>query len=415
MYMVMRGNKVIFIFLLLWSVVSCTPILSRPSYYVALFSFAIAVLILCQSSIKRQRPLLFGITLYIIIAMSYKLVGFSSAEWGNYMNQLSFFIPILLMVLIPEKLSLKQTRFLWWLMIVVMAFNIADNIRLSILYPEINAVSRLYLDEDFLSSINAGGTSFYTFSLLFFNICFLVYLNCKEKKIKYLSFAICVLSSIYILVFCLKASVVVYYILSLALQFFAYKTKKPTLFIFVLVFSGLFAFSIIALFQDAIVDFIVSVSPNERLTARLVTLIDAENAEANMNTITGRANLYLLSIDTWLSSFPNFIFGIGDHRAAQGAFATGIGQHADLLDSLARYGILGLVSLFLIFKYSFRFILSIFDKKYKLQLATIFFILILCGFTKGIFSSGVGCVVFLFLPLCRVLLCDNDRERIMSR
>ena len=308
---------------------------------------------------------------------------------------------------IPDSLSNRQKTLLWWLVLAVMVFNIADNIYLSILYPSLNSVSRFYQDEEFLASINAGGSAFYTFSLLFFNVCFFVFLNCKKKKIKFAALAATVISAIYILWFCLKASVVVYFLLSLVLQFFAYRTRNTSLFFFVIGFSAIFGIAVITVFQDSIVDFIVSVSPGERLTTRLVTLIDAENAEADISTATNRTSLYLLSIKTWLSDITNFLFGIGDHRAAFGAKATGIGQHSDFLDSLARYGLLGLVILVTIFKNFFKYLLSLFGKQYKLQLVTIFVILIMCGLTKGIFEAGVGCVMFLLLPLSKDIIIKS--------
>lgn len=409
-FIVRHGNKILFIFFLLWAVVSSTPKLGRPLYYVALLAFAFMMLISHLNIIKKHHHIFLGVIFYIVLALLYKIVGYSSASWGNYMNQYMFFIPILLMLLIPYTLTVRQIRFLWLLMILVMAFNILDNIRLSILYPGINAVNREYLDEDLLTGLNLGGTTFYTFSLLFFNVCFFVFLNCKEKIVKNLALVVAIVSSIYIMFFCFKASVVVYFLFSLVLQYFAFKTKHASILIFALVFFALIAFFMLFVFQDEIVDFIISVSPNKRLTTRLVTLVDSENEEANTGTVTGRSNLYLLSIETWLSNLLNFFYGIGDHRAAHGAKATGIGQHADLLDSLARYGLIGLVTLIHIFRYSVRYLISLFDKKYKLQLVTILFILFMCGLTKGIFASGVGCAIFLLLPLCRGFVNENRNK-----
>lgn len=407
--MASSGNKVLPVFFLLWAVVSCTPILSNPLYYVALLAFAVVMLFVHYPLLRKQQRLGLGVMSYVALVFIYKLVGYSSAAWGNYMNQLLFFIPMLLMVLVPNLLSDGQKRKLWWLVVIVMAFNIVDNIRLCILYPQLNTVNRLYQDEDFLASINAGGTPFYTFSLFFFNACFFVFLNCKEKATKYMALGVAVISAVYILGYCLKGSVVVYFLLSLVLQFFAYKTQNTTLFVVVLALSAMLAFVVLNLFKDAIVDFIISVSPNERLTTRLVTLVDAENEEANMVTITGRTNLYLLSVETWLSDIVNFVIGIGDHRALFGAKATGIGQHADLLDSLARYGLLGLIVLFSIFKNGFKYLLSLFDKKYKLQLIAIFFIIIVFGFTRGLFVPGAGSVLFVLLPLSNVFLKENQQ------
>lgn len=403
------GNKFLLAFFSLWAVLSCTPILDKSSYQAILLAIAIPLLFANQRPLRKKRALVFAVLSYITLAVLYKFVGYSSASWGNYKNQFLFFLPMLLLLVMKYKLSDQYSRYLWWMMVIIMTFNIVDNIRLSILYPQLNNVSRFYLDEDFLASINAGGTSFYTFSLFFFNVCFFVFLNTKKRLIKFASLTVAIISSIYILFYCLKGSVVVFYLLSIVLQFFAYKTKNTTLFFMVLGYSAIGMVIALVFFQEEIVDFIISVSPGERLTTRLVTLVDADNEEANTFTVTGRTNLYLMSIETWLSNILNFFFGIGDHRAAFGAAATGISQHSDLLDTLARYGLLGLIPIFLTFKYYFKYILSLFDKKFKLQLITIFFILILFGVVRGIFNAGLGCTMFLLLPLCNVLV--NEKQQ----
>lgn len=404
--MTKQGSSILLFYYLAWAILCSTPILGKSLYFAALLAVSVVFIALNSSSFRFHRAIYWSVFLYIALIFVYKLIGYSSAEWGNYMHQLSFFIPMLLMFLIPDLLSNRQKTLLWWLVLAVMVFNIADNIYLSILYPSLNSVSRFYQDEEFLASINAGGSPFYTFSLLFFNVCFFVFLNSK-KKIKYAALVAAVISAIYILGFCLKASVVVYFLLSLFLQYFAYRTSNRFLFFFVIGFTAILGIAVITVFQDSIVDFIISVSPDERLTARLVTLIDAENAEADISIATNRTSLYLLSVETWLSDISNFLFGIGDHRAAFGAKATGIGQHSDLLDSLARYGLLGLMLLVTIFKNFIKYLLTLFGKQYKLQLVTIFVILIMCGLTKGIFLPGVGCVMFLLLPLSEDIIIKS--------
>ena len=404
--MTKQGSNILLFYYLAWAIICSTPILGKSLYFAALLAVAIVFMALNSSSFRFHRAIYWSVFLYIALIFVYKLIGYSSAEWGNYMHQLSFFIPMLLMFLIPDLLSNRQKTLLWWLVLAIMVFNIADNIYLSILYPSLNSVSRFYQDEEFLASINAGGSPFYTFSLLFFNVCFFVFLNSK-KKIKYAALVAAVISAIYILGFCLKASVVVYFLLSLFLQYFAYRTSNTFLFFVVIGFTAILGIAVITVFQDSIVDFIISVSPDERLTARLVTLIDAENVEADISTATNRTSLYLLSVETWLSDISNFLFGIGDHRAAFGAKATGIGQHSDLLDSLARYGLLGLMLLVTIFKNFIKYLLTLFGKQYKLQLVTIFVILIMCGLTKGIFLPGIGCVMFLLLPLSKDIIIKS--------
>ena len=120
-----------------------------------------------------------------------------------------------------------------------------------------------------------------------------------------------------------------------------------------------------------------------------------------------RENLWLVSIKSWLSNLLTFFFGIGDHRASEDISSvakTGIGNHSDLFDTLGRYGLIGSLLIMNIFRLSFKHILSLFDKSRKLQVMVIFMVLILYGFTKGIFVLGVGCALFLILPIISILL-----------
>lgn len=396
--------------LVMITLVSCTPILGKPTYYVGV-GIVMAIVIVANLFAKcYQRNILLVLSVYSYIALIfvYRFLGISDAEWGNYVHQLYFFVAILIMLLMHNKLSYRQKRWVLWLMIGVMIFNIGDNIRLAILYPNINVATRITFDESILNNINMGGNSFYTFSLMFFNVCFFIFLNCQRKAIKYVMLCCAILTGVYICGYCFKATVVLYFIFSVILLYYAKKVKNISRTIIIGGILGVFLLIFINIFSSSLIEFIKEVSPNKRLTERFITLIDSNDVEANEKTVSGRTTLYMLSIKTWLANPCNFFFGIGDHRLAHGAASTGIGQHSDLLDSLARYGIIGLIILCVIFKKSFDFILSLFEQRYRPQLIVFFFILLLCGGTKGIFFPSMGCTFFLLLPLASVYVNQQN-------
>ncbi len=245
-----NNNQVVFVLLLLLiTTFSCTPLLSNPRFYI-FTGIAASVLFLInlkQITSTEGKSLVTTVFLYFLLIYVYKLIGYSSAAWGNYKNQTLFFITLLLMLLIPKKLSKKQKILTWFLIAGIMAFNIYDNIRLSILYPQINT-RRVFLDEEFLASINAGGTTFYTFSLFFFIACFFVFLNSKIKKIKYISLAFSILAALYICWFCFKASVVIYFFLSVIMLVYAKHTKNRTIFFYCYVFYNFLIFYLFNIF-----------------------------------------------------------------------------------------------------------------------------------------------------------------------
>lgn len=399
------------ILLLVICAITSTPILGKPTSIIIIW-FLMSYHIMKYSynpNYFRNSNLIIYIFLYITLIYGYRFIYISDAPWGNYMNEIFFFSLIILALNIEEWKNNKYAKIIWWLMVIILAANIADNIRLSILYPSINT-ARIYLDETFLKSINAGGSRFYTFSFLVSIVFFFTYLNCYKKWTKNIMLCLTILGGIYIVGFCYKASVVVFFLLSLFLLYYAKIAVKTHIFIFTLITSVVLVFFIISVYQDEIIKFIIAYSPNERITIRFITMIDSNNIEANEATITGRTNLYMLSVQTWLTDTQTFLLGIGDHRATFGVRATGIGQHSELLDSLARYGLLGAFLLINIFKNAYQFVLTFFPPKYRLQLFTIFVIVIACGFTKALFYPSASFAIFILLPLSSMFLSNQNES-----
>lgn len=392
----MKNNNGFFLYIIiiLVAAIYCTPILGSSRNIVLASLIAGFYIITHYKSLLHDKIIIYSVLFYIAVIFGYRFAGFSDAEWGNYMHQLSFFLPLFLFMSFPK--TINKTIFV--ALIIIVSANIVDNIRLSIIYPQLNT-ARVFMEEELLTSINAGGSKFYTSCLLFFDVCFFIFLNSKQRFIKYTMLISAIISAIYICGFCFKASVVVYFILSLVLIFYAKRAKNKFKFFSILIFSSLLLFLSVELFSNEIIDLIISISPNERLTTRLVTLIDPEDAESNVYTVTGRTNLYFLSVKTWLTDLGTFIFGIGEHRTMYGASETGIGQHSEFLDTLARYGLLGFVTVLVIFKNVFKKILNRFDKEFHLQIYCIITIFIMCGLTKIVFFPSIGFMLFLLLPL----------------
>lgn len=398
-----RKDRFFEVLLLLIALVYCTPYLCR-GIFIAPVIVIVWGFILSNISYLSQRPfskLLFGVCLFIIIILGYRFVGFSDAAWGNYMNQLAFYSCILLMPLFYK--GIRFSKLSLWLIWTIIAINVLSNIWLSILYPSIN-YARLYVDEDFLQNINAGGPSFYMMVLFVFNICYFIFLNCKRKLLRIIMLISCILSAIYILGFCYKGITVLCFFMSVIMIFYARHSKNTSKFIALTLSGIILAFLIVSRFSDEIVALIKALSPHERLTARLVGLVDNSDIDAGTHSAESRIDLYLLSIKTWLSDLTNFIYGIGDHRVKFGAAESGISQHSDLFDILPIYGSMGLVFIWIILKNAFKVILSFFDYYYRLQVGTIILIFIIYGFVEKIFYPMGGCVIFLLLPLSSSLV-----------
>ena len=385
--------------IVLYAVCCCTPKFALSEYFLLPFvlggMFVLSVFGKLLSNNNLVLTLL--VLLYSLLVIFYNLLGISSTSPAEVFQHLQFFFFILIMELMAGVKEKKKLRIAFFMAVLIVAVNVVDNIYISILYPEINTM-RHYMDEKFLAQINAGGGWFYTMSLFFFNICFFGFMHSGEK-LKIAMLICSIFSAIYIIGYCNKASVVVFFIMSLLLQLLAYKCKSvKTFYVSCFVVAGI-ATLLVGALQEVIVDFIISVSPSDRLTQRLVLLVDANNVEANESTLTSRQNLYWLSIETWLSNISSFLFGIGDHRASFDVEKTGIGQHSDFADSLARYGVLGLSLLLPILIKAFKLLMSFFDKKYRTSVVCIIIAFICCGITKKVFLPSAGFLLFILFPL----------------
>lgn len=412
--MIKAKNNVYYILLsfviVLYAVCCCTPKFALSVYFLLPFVLGSMFVLLGLGKLLSNNNLVLTmlVLLYSLLVIFYNLLGISSTSPAEVFQHLQFFFFILIMELMAGVKENKKLRKALFVAVLIVFVNVVDNIYISILYPEINTM-RHYMDEQFLAQINAGGGWFYTMSLFFFNICFFGFMH-SGGKLKIAMLICSLFSAVYILAYCNKASVVVFFLMSLLLQLLAYKSKSvKSFYVYCFIVAGIVTLLVGAL-QEVIVDFIISVSPSERLTQRLVLLVDANNIEANESTLSSRQNLYWLSIETWLSDISSFFFGIGDHRASYDVEKTGIGQHSDFADSLARYGVLGLSLLLPILIKAFKLLLSFFDKNDRTSVVCIVIAFICCGITKKVFLPSVGFLLFVVLPLFSVYVKQEKKK-----
>lgn len=391
------------IVLILTAIVGFTPMIYHSGKILLLMEI-VSLMVVIQNSqyitFRSNISLVFNVVIFIILVIFYRVLGISDVNWGPIINDTLFFVPILLMLFTPL-LSPKQSEWLIFIMITVVVVVIFDNIRLCLTHPEILlAVNRDKMIDEMEGVGNIGGSAWYNSICFFFMVCFFFFLNCKKKKIKRAMLISSLVSGVFVIAFCLKASVIVYVVLSTVLLVFAKKTKTMSRFMRIGIITMVLAFLFVVLFADVITDFLVN-SIGGRLSRRLMVFVDSDSMEASggVRTLNARGRLWMVSVDTWLSNPVNFLFGIGDHDAEYSVEKTGIGHHSALFDLLAKYGFIGAFFVFNILRLSCKYIMSLFDKEKRLQVLVIFLILILFGFTKGIFRYAIGCSLFLILPL----------------
>lgn len=391
------------------AVVGFTPILPVALGYPLLTLLSLIVIVPhLNKLLKRPNSLLLTCAfLYVSWGFLYRFLNISDG-FGTIIMQMQFFFCILLMLLIPTTLSRHHRLWILGVMLLVVCANIIDNIRLCIIYPEIaGAVNRsMDMEELIGQTINIGGSMWYNGVFVFFTVCFFIFLNAERKLYRYIMLGCSILAGFFIFGYCLKASVIVFTVMAAVLLYLAKRSGKNTTYIMAVSFVFFIVYLLVDIYTDEIVSFIAYNIDNKRLAVRLISLVDVNNEEAEIGvrTVEGRANLWMVSLQTWLDNPINFLLGIGDHSPKYRLDGLRIGYHSDFFDTPARYGIIGLVLMYKILRLSLRRILFFFDKKYHFQLYVIFGMIILFGFTKSVFNPTVGCPLFLLLPLSSVYL-----------
>lgn len=406
-----NGSKIFCIALITVAIVGFTPIITAAIGFPVLTLFALFAILPNLNKYQRNlnSSLAAYICLYLLWGFVFSLLHISDG-YGTIILQMQFFFCILLMLLIPSILSPHHRFWILALMLLVVCFNILDNIRLCILYPEIAfAVNRsMDMVELIGIKINIGGSGWYNGVTFFFTVCFFTFLNAERKIYRYMMLGCVILSGLFIFNFCLKASVIVFTVMAAVLIFFAKRYGNNMVYLMVISFVFIIGYVVVDLYTDEIVEFLVYNIKSKRLAFRLIALVDADNEAAEIGTVNGRVRLWMLSLKTWLDNPMYFLMGIGDHSPKYRIDGMGIGYHSAFFDLPARYGLIGLLLMYNILHLGFKRILHFFDKQYYTQLYVIFGLFILFGFTKGVFIPSVGCSLFLLLPLSSFLLGKSN-------
>ena len=389
-------DYVYILFFMIIGVVCCTPRLNQ-GVFMALSVLLMSMIILSKVRYLggRNISLTMCVLGFMFLIFIYRITNISNDAWGRYITYIFYNLQFLLLPLLATFKN-KTRNYIWWGVLAIALVNVVYNIIIRVFIPEIGE-SRSFFEDEYLESINVGTSAFYTFSLFYFDVCFFLFLNTKERRIRMTMLFLSIIATVFIVWFCLKASVVVFYLMSVVLIVLT-KGKNSGGRIWLLFIVSLLIYWLVSEFSNELVRFIVSNSPSERLTKRLVLLIDDQSMYASDSSYNARKDLWFMSLSTWLQSPANFLFGVGNHYSS-GGNNYGIGQHSELLDLLAQYGLLGGVFASLILAKLLKAIKLYFNKKCHLQITMIFLIYIACGFTKYIFSPIVGCAMFLLLPL----------------
>lgn len=389
--------------ILIISVTTITPIFFNLIYVMVLWIVFLFMAFNTNTNSNRKLGILLTLgAIFVSICAIYAFLGVSSASLAYCIhNPLMYFAPVLALMVIDRCHNEQQIRFLFHALALAIAINIADNIWLTYKIGLYNIVySKLagaVMEEEGLTGLNLGGSGFVSMAVFYTCTMFMAFLKSNKWKEKSL-FLIYTGISMYFITFCsLKASAFLFMLMSMALMYVSVKSEKHIGMSLILIILG---GGLIFLFSDNIIYFFIKIIDSDRMTARLTVFTTGGELE-DSSSMSTREGLWQLSLKSWLGGVGNFFFGIGDHnsRSSSSLEASGVGNHSDMFDVLARYGIIGALILYTTIKIYYDYLQKRFGSIFKFEILSFIILLLAIGFTKRFLTAQQAIVIFILFPL----------------
>lgn len=187
------------------------------------------------------------------------------------------------------------------------------------------------------------------------------------------------------------------------------------------VYISLVVFSFLVLFAiagDQILIYLSSITEqyNPRISRKLLSLAQLlhggkQIAVIENDSLSSRLYCIVVSLQTWLRNPITFLFGIGMKNGFY--YESGIGQHSEFIDVFARFGIIGALMTFLIFRKLFHCMKCNRTIKTRHLYAIVYFIFITLGFLNNIIYPQMAAVIF-FVWVLTLDLIDIKEESMIG-
>ena len=348
------------------------------------------------------------LSLYIFILAMYKILGISNTSVSYHFGIIQYFLPFICIGPIFQKLTKNQMLFIVICSIGAMAFTMVQNYQLKKTWGYRYSI-QLFKTSGVKAIIN---TQYTGAILLISGALFCIFLQARKYLSKIVSMIGVILCLLFNILVTQRGIILLLTIIMFPLLFLfnmANRSIKRYILSFLLiVLIGAFFVN-----YDTFLKGVGRITGSTRLASRmnaLSTLIENGNIEdANINSLTIRIRLTRNSINTFLSSVTHFFLGAGHHLEDSSI----IGNHSQVVDEFARYGILGgLLSILLMVRMLKTIkILSIGQRNSVIsnQFNVLCVIFLLRACVGTVIDSSIGVVMFVIIP---ILFCLCVMERI---
>ena len=343
---------------------------------------------------------------YLFLSVLMWIIGYSSTNLNFIISRLPFYlVPIMGYYVIKNYNKTEKTIILTFFFVIFLV-NLLYNIYLGFLLPEIfeeAAHTEELMELDVM--MNKATTGFIIVGYWLIGALLIVLLNTDRKWRKLLCLLLILPIGYYMLFQNTRGTAILLLMVELVGMFLAYfepsgQANRRLYYVFSVVTLVLLVFIVLV----PLLDFLITHSQSERLIKRLSDLIDFSQSKGDISNVdegsfTARIMLAQVSWNSFLSS-P--IIGIGDHTQAFGGdlMKSGIGNHSEFIDVLARYGLVGAFVFWRIMKSYYQMLRSLTTNRKSLKYVNVVFVvIILSGFLNGIFYPVMLLFLYLIFPI----------------
>lgn len=362
-----------------------------------------------KSGLSKDENVFVRVSFFLLgLIMLYKFIGYSELDTGGLIRVVNWILAGVVSVYAMRLFASRELSILY----IVLNFAL-----LGLLIFLIIAGRAIMAIEEQGEAATLTSAWYGSMYMLMSGISLIVFLHIKKFLIRIIALFFLALT-LYLNIFIMQRGIIVIFTLVEIGLILVFLLKRKSLIISLSVV--LIGFAVYIMSADLLVDFfdwLAAVIPSERLATRfheISVAMEYQDLYASKGSLSARSKLMEVSLQTFTSNFGYFIFGAGEHIEDN----TIIGHHSFLIDTLARYGIIGGFLIFLYFKKQFQIIMTFLDKKKDwslyMQCAVVFLICLLRNFYGGMATDVVNFFILLYLPLTfqLILLYSNKQIRL---
>lgn len=318
----------------------------------------------------------------------YLFLGISSSPIGNYYLTFCFYDIVIKSVFVYYNFNANEKRIVFYIIYISIIITIVECLLKYYIYGDellfyLRNRGTLDAENPLFSFVR---TDFYNALVFFIGSLFFVYRINPSIILKILS--IVGISMAYTFMFTIETRTTSLICSVLLLILVYYKTNKSMTASFLLLSGLLILFMSYTLWLPWLIDIVP-----ERVSVRLSAMINPQNDDEGY---LSRFELMKVDINTFFGSISNFLFGVGDHRGHE--YWGLIGQHSYILDTLARYGCIGIVYLTIFFKKTYYCFVKPLETGFNRQFAIVcFLIFFFLSVNSVAFNVTIGITLFLLL------------------